>query len=431
MTKSSTPSRHPWTTSVVWGWRLELQLGLTTAFVMTCSLNFGPGGPLAIGTFMAVALWRSPQLRRTFEITTQRNHLIQCLHFTMLHCGLVNGLGQIPTVTKSETLTVGSRHLVRLPVGIHFDAVDVKAGALAAGLGIRSVRVSPVRSNAQFVELTLISSNPLPAVLPMPKLVGTRCNLWAPQALGIADDGRAVSIQLPEHNLLIGGEPGSGKSVALSYFLTLASMDPSVTIALLDGKQVELAAWKSLADLFVGPDQGEAVKALQYLEGLMDTRYDLLLAEGKRKIEPSSGFGLHVVVIDELAFYLRGGKKDFREAFAESLRDLVARGRAAGIIVIAATQKPSHEVVPTWIRDLFAYRLAMRCTSNDASDTILGSGWAQRGFSATSIDPANRGVGYLLAEGNTPVLMKLPSMSDHDVREVVTQARIIRGLNER
>ena len=59
------------------------------------------------------------------------------------------------------------------------------------------------------------------------------------------------------------------------------------------------------------------------------------------------------MVIDEVAFYLRGGEKAPREHFAELMRDLVSRGRAAGIIVVAATQKPSHEVVPTWIRDLF------------------------------------------------------------------------------
>jgi len=106
----------------------------------------------------------------------------------------------------------------------------------------------------------------------------------------------------------------------------------------------------------------------------MDFRYQVLLALGKRKFDPGDPEGLHLVVLDELAFYLRGGKKDTRDRFAESLRDLVSRGRAAGIVVVAATQKPSHDIVPTWIRDLFSYRIAMRCTSSDASDTILVRG---------------------------------------------------------
>jgi len=110
----------------------------------------------------------------------------------------------------------------------------------------------------------------------------------------------------------------------------------------------------------------------------MDDRYAVLASNRRRKMTSSDLEGLHVLVIDELAFYLRGGQKEMRERFGELLRDLVSRGRAAGIIVVATTQKPSHEIVPTWIRDLFSFRLAMRCTSSDSSDTILGQGWRHR-----------------------------------------------------
>lgn len=137
--------------------------------------------------------------------------------------------------------------------------------------------------------------------------------------------------------------------------------------------------------------------------------------------------GLHVLVIDELAFYLRGGQKVLRDQFAELLRDLVSRGRAAGIIVIATTQKPSHEIVPTWIRDLFSFRLAMRCTSSDSSDTILGQGWASQGYSAATIDPSMRGVGYLLAEGGVPTLIMTPYLNDAEIEEIVARAYELRS----
>jgi S-DNA-T family DNA segregation ATPase FtsK/SpoIIIE len=159
----------------------------------------------------------------------------------------------------------------------------------------------------------------------------------------------------------------------------------------------------------------------------MDERYATLMATRRRKVGERDPEGLHVLVIDELAFYLRGGKKETRERFAELLRDLVSRGRAAGIIVVAATQKPSHDIVPTWIRDLFSFRLAMRCTSSDASDTILGQGWAHQGYSAASIDPTLRGVGYLLAEGGTPVLLMTPYLSDDDVDELALRSFEQRG----
>ena len=54
------------------------------------------------------------------------------------------------------------------------------------------------------------------------------------------------------------------------------------------------------------------------------------------------------------------------------------------------------EMTPGNFGDLFSYRIAMRCTSSDASDTILGQGWASRGYSAASINSGQRGVGYVL-----------------------------------
>jgi S-DNA-T family DNA segregation ATPase FtsK/SpoIIIE len=256
---------------------------------------------------------------------------------------------------------------------------------------------------------------------------GWRYSLWDQIPLGVLEDGRTLSMQLAEHNLLIGGEPGSGKSVVLSSVVAAAALDPSTTLTLFDGKQVELSIWKDAADEFVGPDLEHAAVVLERLQQIMDFRYQVLLALGKRKFDPGDPEGLHIVVLDELAFYLRGGKKDTRDRFAESLRDLVSRGRAAGIIVVAATQKPSHDIVPTWIRDLFSYRIAMRCTSSDASDTILGQGWAARGNSAASIDPSLRGVGYVLAEGGVPMLFKANYLSDLDLVELAAEAMSIRG----
>ncbi len=59
----------------------------------------------------------------------------------------------------------------------------------------------------------------------------------------------------------------------------------------------------------------------------------------------------------------------------------MARGRAAGIIVVAATQRPSADIIPTSLRDLFGYRMAFRCTTDSSSDIILSQGWAGQGYS--------------------------------------------------
>ena len=95
---------------------------------------------------------------------------------------------------------------------------------------------------------------------------------------------------------------------------------------------------------------------------------------------------------------------------AESLgaprRDGVARGRAAGVGAVVATQRPTHDLIPTSLRDLFDIRVAYRTMTRTSSDVILGDDFARRGYSATDIDINARGVAWLLAEGRTPVRTK-------------------------
>ncbi len=96
--------------------------------------------------------------------------------------------------------------------------------------------------------------------------------------------------------------------------------------------------------------------------------------------------------------------------------------RAAGIVVVAATQKPSADLVPSALRDLFGFRLAHRCTTREASDTILGGGWASKGASAADIDPALRGVGYLLAEGGVPRRFRTFRLEDDEIAAIASRA---------
>jgi DNA segregation ATPase FtsK/SpoIIIE-like protein len=427
MRSPSSSERRPWVSLLIWGWRLEIGLGIASFVILALSARFGNFGPFLLAGFVLLVLRLRPDLLDQLRTVFRERRHERWVHGALWHCAIVGRNGEIPRVERSASLPVGWRYLLALPPGLHLEALTSRAPELAAALGVREVRLKALPQSAHYVELAVIWSNAFPDSMSSPLLSCPTVSLWEPLALGVGQDGLGVTIGLPEHNLLIGGEPGSGKSVALSTIVGAAALDPSVHMTLLDGKHVELAAWSIVADRFVGSDQDEAVDALEELRGLMDLRYADLAATRRRKVSPHDLDGLHVLVIDELAFYLRGGKRETRERFAELLRDLVSRGRAAGIIVVAATQKPSHEIVPTWIRDLFSYRLAMRCTSSDASDTILGQGWAQQGYSAATIDPALRGVGYLLAEGGVPVLLKTPYLSDEEVDELALRAFEQRG----
>jgi DNA segregation ATPase FtsK/SpoIIIE-like protein len=195
----------------------------------------------------------------------------------------------------------------------------------------------------------------------------------------------------------------------------------------LDGKLVELSVWAPCAQRLAGPDVGEAIELLRELRQVMEQRYRELLAGGRRKVAPEDGLPLHLVACDELAFYLTCEDRKQRGTFAELLRDLVARGRAAGVIVCAATQKPASDVVPSALRDLFGFRLALRCNTPQASDTILGQGWATQGYSAATIAPGQRGVGLLLAEDGTPVRMRGYYLPDEEITAIAERASSLRA----
>jgi DNA segregation ATPase FtsK/SpoIIIE, S-DNA-T family len=228
--------------------------------------------------------------------------------------------------------------------------------------------------------------------------------------------------------VLLAGEPGSGKSVAVSMLVATAALDPSARLYLFDGALVELAPWRHCAEVFVGDDPNHALQVLEGLRGELAARLRLLQQRDRRKVEADDAerLGLLVLVVDELAFYLNTGDRTRDAKLAEVLRDLVARGRKTGIIVLAATQKPSNEVIPTKIRDMFSFRWAFRCTTPQMSDTILGAGWASAGYSAHTIDAAHRGVGLLLAEGNLPRRLRTYYLTDAHLAGLADQAAAIR-----
>jgi S-DNA-T family DNA segregation ATPase FtsK/SpoIIIE len=257
-------------------------------------------------------------------------------------------------------------------------------------------------------------------------------SIHQPIYLGEEENGVAIYVELAYRNLLVAGEPGGGKSVLLNNIVGHAALCPDVRLVLIDGKRVELGMWREVADMFVGNAVEHGLSVLADLQAEMDRRYDWLGSQGRRKIVAADGIAFLRVVIDELAYFSATvGTKKTQDEFINLTRDLVARGRAAGVIMVLATQRPSADIVPTSLRDICAYRCAFRCTTDASSDIILGTGWAKQGYNATDITPEQRGVGWLLAEGGIPRRFKAAYLSDAEIRQLVAQAKIIRGLGNR
>jgi DNA segregation ATPase FtsK/SpoIIIE, S-DNA-T family len=252
-------------------------------------------------------------------------------------------------------------------------------------------------------------------------------SMYDPIFVGIDEFRQPAYVRVIYRNLLAAGEPGGGKSSLLNLFAAHAALSSKTRLVLFDGKQVELGPWADIADAFVGPDLDHAITTLRRLQKVMDNRYAWLRARNRRKIDAADDVTVIVIIFDEIALYSATlGTDQQQREFISLFRDLVARGRAAAMPVIAATQRPSIDIIPKSLRDLFGYRAAFRCTSTGSSNIILGDGWSEAGFAATDIPPENQGGCYLLAEGGIPRLAKVAYLTDSEIFSLADYAASIR-----
>jgi S-DNA-T family DNA segregation ATPase FtsK/SpoIIIE len=234
-------------------------------------------------------------------------------------------------------------------------------------------------------------------------------SMWDPINLGVDENGEPVRLSLVERGLLGAGEPGSGKSSLGTVILAHAAKSPDAHLVLIDPNRVQFSPWRDRALAFAADDPVDALAVLDLVRDEVSRRLALLeslpgvVRKVSRQVAREHQLPLWILAIDELAFHTSVvGSSAQRNMFNTLCRDIVARSRAAGIIPVFFTQRPTSDVVPTSLRDLFSVRCAFRTTTKASSDVVLGEGWARQGYSATDIDITARGVGWLLAEGQQP-----------------------------
>jgi DNA segregation ATPase FtsK/SpoIIIE-like protein len=250
----------------------------------------------------------------------------------------------------------------------------------------------------------IVQNDPLDRATPWP---GCATSLWEPFPFAVVETGETIRLSLVEHHFLVGGQSGGGKSNALSILIAAAANDPHVALHVVDAKRVELAAWRDRAEGHMAVEVDDAIDLLARLNGLMDDRYVTLEAYRLRKLP--EGEPLHVLAIDELALLTDEGE------FNAQLKRLLRLGWAAGIIVLAATQRPTVSAVPGDIRELFSYRAAFACGSPENSAAILGGHYDP---DASTIPTSRRGQCLLLAEGSRPVMCRTFHIDDRQLAEL-------------
>ncbi|HEV8650702.1 MAG TPA: FtsK/SpoIIIE domain-containing protein [Actinomycetes bacterium] len=412
-----------------WAYRVELTLiGLLAVAYFWLVGRVGWAADaiiLAAAVIVAAVPWTREHLARLLY----RAHLRRRWALACRHADLATRNDRVPRVTGCTLTRAGEQLRVRIPAGSQVPDVEQAAERIAAFLSVREVRVTRAPESARYARVVVLRRDPLadPRPIPWPWTARESCSLWAPVPVGLDEDGTQVTVTLPYRNLLLGGEPDAGKSSILQLLIAVGALDPGVRLTLFDPKLVELAVWQGCTARLVGPNVDEAIDVLRALLAELDDRYLTLLANQARKVTEGDGLALHLVGVEELAFYTNGPNRKANAEFSVLLRDFVARGRAGGMVAVATTQKPSADVVPSYLRDLFGFRWALRCSTPDASDTILGRGWASQGYSAATIDPAIRGVGYLLQEGGVPTRLRACYLDDEQLATIARRAEALRA----
>lgn len=322
-----------------------------------------------------------------------------------------------PSVTKYE---------LRPAVGVKVAKITHLADDLALALAAKDIRIEAPIPGKSLVGIEV--PNQKIATVGFRSLEEATPNDGRPLAVPL---GRTVSgdvmvadlTKMP--HLLIAGATGSGKSVAINVILTsiLFKAKPSqVKMLLIDPKKVELSVYNGIPHLLspVVSDPKKAARALDKVVAEMERRYELFAAFGIRNLagynqrvtkeedDEHHPLPLILVVVDELADLMMTVSHDVEDAIVR----IAQMGRAAGIHMIIATQRPSVDVITGLIKANVPSRIAFAVSSGVDSRTILDANGAERllGRGDMLFQPIDK---------NKPIRVQGAFISDQDVEAVV------------
>jgi S-DNA-T family DNA segregation ATPase FtsK/SpoIIIE len=266
----------------------------------------------------------------------------------------------------------------------------------------------------------LSSAEPFKGRHNTPLLNANGWDIWVPIPIGRDAQGQVIEVMLMATDLLIGGMKRMGKSFLMRLLGCAVAMDPTVTVAIIDGKGE--GAWMGFLeagivrpDLFVqGADQVAANRILQWASDEIDRRVKVMRSIRKRMREsnlerdltrdPHLDLGPIVLFLDELHEILAGFDKASTIG-AENARLLIRilqLGGALGISTVMGTQHPSTKTMPGQLRNNVGTRLALRVSSLDANVMVLGDDAANLGLNATALRADQKGVALITGDAIDP-----------------------------
>ena len=234
-------------------------------------------------------------------------------------------------------------------------------------------------------------------------------------------------------HLLIAGQTGSGKSVAVNTLIsTLISKksENEVKFIMIDPKMVELMPYNDIPHLLVPViiDPQQAAIALKWAVNEMENRYKKLMENGVRNIKKYNNLSYVekmpyiVIIIDELADLMMVAAGSVEESIAR----IAQKARAVGIHLVVATQRPSTDVITGMIKANLPSRISFALRSQIDSRTILDTAGAEKLL--------GQGDMLLLANGSSKLeRIQGAYISDDEVKnltDTLKSARKVKYRNE-
>ncbi|HZY97070.1 MAG TPA: DNA translocase FtsK [Candidatus Cybelea sp.] len=281
-----------------------------------------------------------------------------------------------------------TRYELKPERGVKISRIASLADDLALALAATSVRIEAPIPGKSAVGIEV--PNQTVAIVAIREILEALPNrgqvppLW--MALGKDITGRPVAGDLcMMPHVLVAGATGSGKSVCLNAILAslLVSATPDqVQMLMIDPKRVELAVFNGIPHLIkdVISDPRLAAGALFEMTKEMESRYERFAKAGVRKIEeynakyPHERLPYVVTVIDELADLMLVAPAKVET----TIMRLAQLGRATGIHLVVATQRPSVDVITGLIKANIPSRIAFAVSSQADSRVILDLNGAER-----------------------------------------------------
>jgi S-DNA-T family DNA segregation ATPase FtsK/SpoIIIE len=248
---------------------------------------------------------------------------------------------------------------------------------------------------------------------------------------------RPVTVPMFEVNWLVGAAPGQGKTAAVRGLACGVALDPlaDMWIHELAGKG-DLDPLGQVCDRYVsGLDDDSiayAAESARLLRAELEARSRVFgklpkdaKPEGKITRELAArGFRPKVAIFDEVQNLFM--HPEHGEQAADDLAYVIRLGRALGIIVILATQRPDKESLPTAIRGIVTARFCLKVPDYDSNDMILGTGAYKAGYNAAIFRAkTDAGLGWLKADGDPQVVrtyyLDLPA-----TEKIAARARLLR-----